>query len=137
MVRFFSGEMAVSTATDVGIAIAAEGRKYGLHLVIATQRPSKVHANVVTQCDNLALLRVDSVTDVEDLCRIFIHVPPALIRQSPDVRLGEILFAGPIVEVPLRTRFGRRLSPEGGGDLPTEWSTPVECDGRVYDGAQG
>ncbi len=110
-------------ATELGIAIAAEGRKYGIHLLVATQRPSKVHVNVVSQCDNLALLRVNSVTDVEDLCRLFSHVPAGLIRQSPEFSQGEMLLAGPVAGKPHRIQIGSRLSPEGGGDLPTDWTT--------------
>ena len=109
-------------AAEVGVAIAAEGRKYGLHLLVATQRPSKVHINVVSQCDNLVLLRLNSVADVVDLSRLFSHVPAGLIAQSPEFRQGELLFAGPISEVPTRARIGRRLSPEGGGDVPTTWA---------------
>ena len=92
------------------------------HLLLASQRPSKVHANVVSQCDNLAMLRVNSVADVDDLCRIFSHVPSDLIRQAPGFSLGEVLFAGPIAQVPLQVSVGRRLSPEGGADVPTNWA---------------
>lgn len=109
-------------AAAVGVSIAAEGRKFGLHLFLATQRPSKVEANVVTQCDNLALMRVNSAADVEDLCRIFSHVPAGLIRQAPEQRQGEVLVAGPVAELPLRAKVGRRLSPEGGSDLATDWA---------------
>ncbi|MEZ5179101.1 MAG: ATP-binding protein [Acidimicrobiales bacterium] len=115
-----------AAATAVGVSIAAEGRKYGLHLLLATQRPSKVEANIVTQCDNLVLLRVNSTADVADLCRTFSHVPPGLIAQAPEFGLGELLIAGPVAEVAIRARIGRRLSPEGGGDLPTGWATPAE-----------
>lgn len=115
-----------ASAAEIGIAIAAEGRKYGIHLLMATQRPSKVHPMVVSQCDNLVLLRVNATTDVEDLCRTFSHVPPGLIRQAPELTLGEIVFAGPISPTPLRTRIGARLSLEGGGDLPTDWAHPTE-----------
>jgi hypothetical protein len=40
-------------STDTVVQIAAEGRKYGLYLLTSTQRPHKVHENVVSQCDNL------------------------------------------------------------------------------------
>jgi hypothetical protein len=115
-----------AAAAAVGVAIAAEGRKFGLHLLLATQRPSKVEANVVTQCDNLALLRVNSSADVDDLCRIFSHVPAGLIRRAPEQHQGEVLFAGPVAELPLRAKVGRRLSPEGGSDLPTDWASSGE-----------
>ena len=44
--------------------IAAEGRKFGLYLLVSTQRPQKVHPNVVSQCDNLVLMRLNSAADL-------------------------------------------------------------------------
>lgn len=46
--------------TEHVIRIAAEGRKYGLYLLLSTQQPQKIHANVLAQCDNLILLRLNS-----------------------------------------------------------------------------
>jgi DNA helicase HerA-like ATPase len=40
--------------------IAGEGRKYGLWLLLSAQRPSKIHPNVISQCDNLALMKPPS-----------------------------------------------------------------------------
>lgn len=112
-------------ATDLGVLIAGEGRKFGLHLFVATQRPSKVHPNVVSQCDNLILMRMNGAGDVEDLVSLFSHVPDAMIRSSPGFGLGQALFAGPIMPVPLAIQVGTRLSPEGGGDVPTDWAAPA------------
>ena len=67
---------------------------------------------------------MNSVTDVDDLCQLFSHVPPGLIRQAPDFQLGQVLFAGPVSDLPTRTQIARRLSPEGGGDLPADWAAP-------------
>ncbi len=108
--------------TDLGIVIAGEGRKFGLHLFVATQRPSKVHPNVVTQCDNLVLMRMNGSRDIDDLVTMFSHVPEPLIRQSITFGLGQALFAGPIAPVPILAQVGARLSAEGGGDLPTSWA---------------
>ena len=45
-------------ATEHAISIAAEGRKFGIYLLVATQRPQKVHENVLSQSDNLILMRI-------------------------------------------------------------------------------
>jgi uncharacterized protein len=104
------------------VRIAGEGRKYGLHLLMVTQRPEKLHANALTQCDNLILLRLNGIADVERIAAAFSFVPQPLIAEATSFSKGEALFAGPIVARPTRAAFDGRLSPEGGGDLPTDWA---------------
>ncbi len=108
--------------TDHAVWIAAEGRKFGLHLLLATQRPQKIHPNVLSQCDNLLLMRVNSVGDLDALAAVFSHVPSTMVHESSSFGLGEMLVAGPVAPTPLRVRMGSRLTPEGGADLPTDWA---------------
>jgi uncharacterized protein len=110
--------------TDLGTLIAGEGRKFGLHLFVATQRPAKVHPNVVSQCDNLLLMRMNGSGDIDDLVTLFSHVPEPMLRQAVTFGLGQALVAGPISPIPMMVQIGGRLSLEGGGDLPTTWATP-------------
>ncbi len=108
--------------TEHAVWIAAEGRKFGLHLLLATQRPQKIHPNVLSQCDNLLLMRVNSVGDLDALAAVFSHVPSTMVHESSSFGLGEMLVAGPVAPTPLRVRMGTRLTPEGGADLPTDWA---------------
>ncbi len=100
---------------------AGEGRKYGIHLLLASQRPDKVPDNVLTQCDNLLLMRVNSAADRAALATRFGFVPPELIELSRNFGLGETLRAGAISRNPQLARAGPRLSQEGGADVPTDW----------------
>ncbi len=111
-------------ATDQAVQIAAEGRKYGLYLLTATQRPDKVHENVVSQCDNLLLMRMNSEADVADLARLFSFVPRGLLAGSTSFRLGEALVAGKLSPYAAYVQMGTRVSPEGGADVPTTWAAP-------------
>jgi DNA helicase HerA-like ATPase len=113
----------LQAAADLGVLIAGEGRKFGLHLLVATQRPGKVHPNVVSQCDNLVLMRMNGAADVEELTSLFSHVPAALLQRALGFGLGQALVAGPISPVPLLAQIGTRHTPEGGGDVPTTWTT--------------
>ena len=109
--------------TARAIQIAAEGRKYGLYLFVATQHPDKVHANVVTQCDNLVLMRMNSMADVGDLTRMFSFVPPGLFAGAPSFALGQALVAGRILpQGAAYVQMGDRVSQEGGADVPTTWA---------------
>jgi hypothetical protein len=65
------------------IQIAAEGRKYGLWLLLSTQRPAKVHQGIISQCDNLALMRMSSQRDLDELATIFAFAPTAMLAESP------------------------------------------------------
>jgi len=82
-----------------------------------------VHPNVVSQCDNLVLLRMNGAADVEELTSLFSHVPAALLQRALGFGLGQALVAGPISPVPLLAQIGTRHTPEGGGDVPTTWTT--------------
>jgi uncharacterized protein len=104
-------------ATEDAIRIAGEGRKFGLYLIVVTQRPQKVHENVLTQCDNLVLMRMNSAADLGHVGATFSFVAPGLIDRATTFRQGEALVAGKIASHPTLMRFGARISQEGGMDV--------------------
>ncbi len=112
-------------ATRSAVRIAAEGRKFGIHLLVATQRPQKVHENVVSQADNLVLMRMNSAGDVARLSELFSFAPPGLVERSRSLLLGESLVAGRIAPTPMFVRVGGRVAAEGGGDVPATWAAPA------------
>ena len=109
-------------ATEQTVRIAAEGRKFGLYLLVSTQRPQKVHPNIVTQCDNLVLMRLNSAADMAYAETVFSAVPPGLLRRASSFGLGEALVAGKIASHAALLRFGARIAEEGGGDVPSTWA---------------
>ena len=109
-------------STERSVQIAAEGRKYGLNLLCSTQQPHKVHENVVSQCDNLVLMRMNSRTDIADLARLFSFVPGALMSRASTFRLGEALVAGRLLPEPGFVRMGQRITRQGGADVSTTWA---------------
>jgi DNA helicase HerA-like ATPase len=109
-------------ATEHAVRLAGEGRKFGLVLLVATQRPQKVHENVVSQCDNLVLMRMNSRSDLALLAEIFSFVPSPLLALAADFRQGEAVVAGKLVPCPLLGRFGPRWTAEGGADMHADWA---------------
>ena len=109
-------------ATEHAVRIAGEGRKFGIYMLVATQRPQKVHEHVISQCDNLVLMRLNSAADAAFIADLFGFAPPGLVGLATDFRLGEALVAGKIASHPVVLRFGRRVAREGGGDVDAGWA---------------
>jgi DNA helicase HerA-like ATPase len=107
------------------IQIAAEGRKFGLWLLLSTQRPSRIHPSIISQCDNIALMKMTSPLDLDELSTIFGFVPAAMFARSPGFRQGEALFAGGFVPAPTMVRMGKRLTREGGADVGVPLRAPA------------
>ena len=98
-------------ATADAIRIAGEGRKFGLYLIVVTQRPQKIHENVLSQCDNLALMRMNSVADLAHVGGVFSFVPPGLLERATTFGQGEALVAGKVASHPALVSLRIALQP--------------------------
>ena len=116
------GDEIITLATEHAARIAAEGRKFGLYLLVSTQRPQRVNELVVSQCDNLVLMRTASRGDLAYLTETLSFVPEPLVEYAGTFRPGEGLVAGRFTSHPAFVRFGPRLAEEGGGDVPATWA---------------
>jgi uncharacterized protein len=116
------GDAITRLSTEQAIQLAGEGRKYGLFLLTSTQRPHKVHEHVVSQCDNLLLMRMNAQADVAGLGELLSFAPPGLMVGAPSFRPGHALVAGRFMPRAAYVRIGRRICEEGGGDVPSTWT---------------
>jgi len=103
--------------TELLVQIAAEGRKFGLWLFLSTQRPTKIHPNVLSQCDNLGLMRVNAPRDLAELADVFGFAPVDLVERASGFAQGQALFAGGFIGRPTLVQMGERLTEENGGDV--------------------
>ena len=113
----------IALATEAAVRIAAEGRKFGLYMLVSTQRPQKIHENVISQADNLVLMRLNSAADAAFTQAVFSFAPPGLVARAGAFRLGEALVAGKFSSHPALVRFGARVAEEGGADVPADWAS--------------
>ena len=120
--RLVPEDRLTAMATSHAVRIAGEGRKFGLVLLAATQRPQKVHENVISQCDNLVLMRMNSRSDLALLAETFSFVPAPMLGLAADFAQGEAVVAGKLVPSPTLGRFGPRWSAEGGADVASDWA---------------
>ena len=116
------GDEVTALATEHAARIAAEGRKFGLYLLVSTQRPHRVNELVVSQCDNLVLMRMTSAGDLAYVADVLSFAPAPLLERATSFRMGESLVTGKITSHPAFVRFGPRIAEEGGADVPPTWA---------------
>ena len=97
--------------------IAAEGRKFGLFLIIISQRPSKIDPDVLSQCNSQMILRITNPEDQEAVKRSSERMSEDLLRDLPGLNIGEAVIVGEIVKAPVMVRIRSRETMEGGADI--------------------
>lgn len=114
--------------------IAKEGRKYGIGLMLVSQRPSELDSAVLSQCGSMIALRV---TNSSDRSKVGAAVPDdlgGLVEQLPSLRTGEGIFLGEVMPIPSRVRVRKAKEKPVGDDpkLPDVWQTEERPDGTLY-----
>jgi DNA helicase HerA-like ATPase len=87
--------------------IAKEGRKFGLSLIIASQRPSEISQTIISQCANFISHRLQNPDDIEHFRRIIPMQARQLLDQVTILASGEAIVFGSAFHVPTRVQFDR------------------------------
>ena len=80
--------------------IAKEGRKYGLGLMVVSQRPSEVSETIFAQCNNFVALRLTNNGDQNYVKRLFPDNSNAITDILPNLAPGEAIIVGDAVLIP-------------------------------------
>ncbi|RYU64231.1 ATP-binding protein [Aliivibrio finisterrensis] len=112
--------------------IAKEGRKYGVSLVVVTQRPSEVNKTIISQCSNFVAMRL---TNSDDQAVIKKLLPDSLGGFSdilPTLDTGEALVVGDASLLPSRIRIDEPMNKPDSGTIEfwKEWQGDVSV-GRL------
>jgi hypothetical protein len=89
--------------------LAREGRKYGLGLMLVSQRPSDIEDTVLSQCNSWIVLRLANSTDQEHVSRILPDSLAGMTKVLSSLPRQEALFVGEAAAIPSRIRL-RTLS---------------------------
>jgi len=99
---YLSKENSGSAATAVR-RIAKEGRKYGVGMMIVSQRPSEIDATILSQCGTLFAMRLANDTDRGHITGAASDNLKGLFDMLPVLRTGEAIIVGEAVSLPVRT----------------------------------
>ena len=103
--------------------IAKEGRKYGVALMVVSQRPSDVSRTILSQCNNFLILRLTNDQDQSVVRRLMPDSMSSFTEMLPLLETGEALLLGDAVLLPTRIRLDApELKPASATrDFWTEW----------------
>jgi len=102
--------------------IASEGRKYGLFLILATQRPTKVASGVLAECENACLMRLQSPAEHKAAFDVW-GSSLQEVASSAAYDKGDGLLLGRWAPSPTEFHAAYRRTEEGGADLdPDHWA---------------
>lgn len=80
--------------------IAKEGRKFGMFLLISSQRPSELSKTVLSQCSNFIVHRIQNPEDLSHIRQITPHISETVLKRMPSIPTQHALIFGHAVNLP-------------------------------------
>ncbi|MCZ7384665.1 MAG: ATP-binding protein [Candidatus Methanoperedens sp.] len=107
-----------TVSSDILRTIASEGRKFGLGLMVVSQRPARVDKNILSQCNTQIIMKVTNPNDLKAISKglegISSDVEEDIKRLSP----GVAMIVSTYIERPILVDIRTRKSKHGGASVP-------------------
>lgn len=123
-------DSADSVSIDIFERIAKEGRKYGVSLVVISQRPSEVNKTLLSQCSNFVSMRLTNAEDQNVIKKLLPDSLGGFGDILPTLDTGEALIVGDASLLPSRIRIDEPTNRPNSGtvDFWDEWQKPVKAN---------
>lgn len=127
-----AGEHSISSRTVQ--MIAKEGRKYGVGLLLVTQRPSELDETVLSQCGTMIALRMNNSKDRSHIRSAVQDELQSMVDLLPSLRTGEALISGEAVKIPSRVKFYKIANAPKSSDpkASEKWLLEIENTPKEY-----
>ncbi len=110
-------------STSILKQVLAEGRKFGIGVGLISQRPGKLDADVLSQCQTQCIMRIVNEIDQKSVAAAIEGVGRDLLDNLPALSKGQVIIAGAAVNTPVICRVRQRITKHGGEskDAPDMW----------------
>jgi uncharacterized protein len=98
--------------------IAKEGRKYGVTLLLASQRPSEISETIFSQCSNFIAMRLTNPADQGYVKKLLPDSLGSLIDKMTSFRQGEALLVGESIILPSIVQIDPCTDAPSSNDIP-------------------
>ncbi|HDH91704.1 MAG TPA: ATP-binding protein [Candidatus Aenigmarchaeota archaeon] len=92
--------------------IAREGRKFNFSLVLISQRPIKLSATALSQCNTFILLRIVNPYDIRHIMESCEAMTSDIANSLPGLKVGEAFITGEAINYPLLVKVRKRKTKE-------------------------
>ena len=109
--------------------LAAEGRKFGICLVVVSQRPKRLDSTVLSQCVTNVVMKVKNPADLESIKESAENVTDDIINELPRFERGEALIMGEAFPISIRFKIRSNRKTKHGGknvNFVSEWQKQTE-----------
>jgi len=117
-------------APSLGImqTITSEGRKFGFGLGIISQRPSKIDADVLSQCGTQISMQIKNPNDQDAIKNSVEAAGEDVLRELPGLTPGQAVVSGDAMNTPALIQVRERRTSHGAGSRPVieEWQEAYE-----------
>lgn len=87
---------------DIFEKISKEGRKYGVSLVVVSQRPAELNTTIMSQCNNIISLKVINDRDKSAVSTMLTDSLVGLVETLPNLDVGECIVIGDSIKLPTK-----------------------------------
>lgn len=110
-------------ATKIFERVAKEGRKYGLFLILSSQRPSELSGTVLSQCSNYMIHRIQNPEDLHHIRRMTPFISESVLNRLASLPKQHALVFGTSVSIPTtcKIRTASPLPHSDDADVSTYW----------------
>ncbi|MCL4346642.1 MAG: ATP-binding protein [Candidatus Thermoplasmatota archaeon] len=113
----FCPQQGRTDASRIIRTVASEGRKFGMGLMVITQRAAKVDKNVLSQCNTQFILKVTNPIDLKVIYNSIEGLTEETLEEIPRLRTGVCIGIGGGLSVPVFIQVRRRETVHGGDSI--------------------
>ena len=130
--------MATTVTGDVMRTVASEGRKFGMGLMVVSQRPAKVDKNVLSQCNTQLILKVTNPNDLKALSSSVEGFSSDSVDEIQRLPVGVAFVSHPRISIPVLVEIRPRETSHGGESVDVmaslrEAGEPKDAEGPEED----
>ena len=128
--RYISNEnnRGFGEANKIFERIAKEGRKYGMFLLVSSQRPSELSKTVLSQCSNFIIHRIQNPEDLSHIRQMTPHISANILSRLPSIPRQHALVFGHSVQIPtiFKVNDANPTPHSNDNNITANWFIPKE-----------